>query len=119
MATVLPEPVWEVTRRSRPARAGSSTAFWTVVSSVKPFSEIAAPSAGPSSSAKSTVAILRPLVALVRRACALLSLRRANPGYFRASADQGGRPRRSGGRIRAPHRHPSPGEVAFYPPSGG
>src|SRR6187431_258120 len=115
MATVLPEPVWEVTRRSRPANAGSSTAFWTVVSSVKPFSEIAAPSAGPSSSAKSTVAILRPLLALVRRACVLLALGRAKPAHLEAFASHSGHARRSEGRPRALHpaRNPSPAEVNF------
>ena len=34
MATVLPEPVCELIRRSRPSSAGSSTASWTGVSVV-------------------------------------------------------------------------------------
>ena len=53
MATVLPEPVCELTRRSRPSRAGSSTACWTGVRDVKAFRSMALASSGPTKLARS------------------------------------------------------------------
>ena len=47
MATVFPDPVCEVTRRSRPSSDGSSTAVCTAVSGSNPLSVRARVSSGP------------------------------------------------------------------------
>src|SRR5258708_30610716 len=59
IATVLPEPVCDVMRRSRPSSEGSSTAAWTEVSVSKPLLSRACVRSGPRDGEKAEMRVTR------------------------------------------------------------